>query len=313
MMLFFLTLIIIIFVIDSHIVLSGATYGLLLWYKNVVPILLPFMLVSGLFVNYAISNTNRLTCKKSTYGILTTIFLGLFCGYPLGAKTAADFYSYGIYNKKTATLLLPLCNNASPMFISGYILHTILQDAIPFPLALGYIYAPYLIFFILFTIVNIITKQFYDSNSQDSSKSSNKCKPKKDNKTKGTEVFKHISSSGNDFMMSAVTQITLVGIYIMICSILIEFITKIPFISQDIKIFASAFTEITRGITSIKNHVPDTKKMTALILATTSFGGLSSVLQTKMVIADKGLSIIPYILIKLICATGTYYLVYLFI
>ncbi len=312
MMLLFLALIIILFVIDSHVVLSGATYGLLLWYKNVVPILLPFMLLSGLFVNHAVSNSGNIFCQTKTYGILTTIFLGLFCGYPLGAKTAADFYSSGIYSKNTATFLLPLCNNASPMFISGYVIHTILQDTISFPKTLIFIYAPYIIIFILISLLYIFIKHFQNYSFNDNSISSAYCKSKNAHITTASKT-NQVYSCTNDYMLSAVIQITLVGIYIMICSIIIEFITEIPFISQKLKVYVSAFTEITRGIISIKDYIPDTKEMTALILATTSFGGLSSILQTKMVIADKGLSIIPYILTKLICAIGTYYLVYLFI
>lgn len=111
---------------DSETVISGASYGLMLWYKNVVPILLPFMLISSLVVD-------RIAAGKSRRAALSsTIFLGVLCGYPIGARVTDEYVTSGMYEKKMGNIILPLCNNSSPMFISGYIVSRILKNKISF-------------------------------------------------------------------------------------------------------------------------------------------------------------------------------------
>lgn len=44
------------------------------------------------------------------------IFIGLLCGFPLGAKTIVDQYENNKLSKEEAQLLLPFCNQFSPIF-----------------------------------------------------------------------------------------------------------------------------------------------------------------------------------------------------
>lgn len=81
----------------------------------------------------------------AAYAIPVLFLLGLLCGYPLGAKMASDFTKEGYIKPSTATILLPLCNNISPMFLSGYIGHTVLQDRFPFWFLLVVLYVPYVL------------------------------------------------------------------------------------------------------------------------------------------------------------------------
>ena len=55
-----LILITILLITHNQIVLSGASYGLMLWYQNVVPLLLPFMLISGTIEKQIIKGKNNI-------------------------------------------------------------------------------------------------------------------------------------------------------------------------------------------------------------------------------------------------------------
>lgn len=379
--------ILVLFITNNSVVINGAACGLMLWYNNVIPVLLPFMLLSNIMV----SRIGRYT-NKTSYAIITTLFLGIFCGYPLGAKTSSDFVKKGSIPKTTGNILIPLCNNSSPMFIAGYIVHTLLNDQITFPRAMLAIYIPYIIFIIVALLIcktvwdgsteyhnNTADKsprhtehhdnntsdkshthtEYHDNNTSDkssihsgyhnniSNKSSihseyhNHTADKSyshskyhDNDNKSDKYTKHqdddtsdksrkytkhssenISSTNEpDIIMDSVTQITYVGIYIMICSIIIEFIKYIPGLPLNKLALLSGITEITNGthIVSTCNAFSGQIK-TALVMAFTSFGGISAILQTKKVISHSGLSIISYIIIKTICAVGTFYMTLLLI
>lgn len=308
--------ILVLFITNNSVVINGAACGLMLWYNNVIPVLLPFMLLSNIMV----SRIGRYT-NKTSYAIITTLFLGIFCGYPLGAKTASDFVKRGSIPKTTGNILIPLCNNSSPMFIAGYIVHTLLNDQITFPCAMLAIYIPYIIFVVVALLTYKTTKDGHTEYHNNTSDKSHTHTEYHDNNTsdESRKYTKHSSeniSSTNepDIIMDSVTQITYVGIYIMICSIIIEFIKYIPGLPLDKLALLSGITEITNGthIVSTCNAFSGQIK-TALVMALTSFGGISAILQTKKVISHSGLSIISYIIIKTICAMGTFYMTLLLI
>lgn len=282
-------ILIIIFVIDNNVVINGASYGLMLWYDNVLPILLPFMLISGILANNI--NTIKSNINKEKLSILTTILLGVLCGYPLGAKTCVDFVQKNNYSKYVGNMILPLCNNISPMFLSGYIAHNILNNNTPLLTIILFIYTPY----ILLLLIRILFTK----------KSNNQCF--------NTDIHIQEKKSEHDYIFNSIIQITYVGVYIMICSIIIEFIYLIPTYLEPYRTFIAGITEITRGTLIVQQQKFNENLKTALILALTSFGGISSILQTNKVINKSGLSICQYVITKIICATLTFTMVILFI
>lgn len=292
-------------VYNSPLVISGASKGLMLWYTNVLPILLPFMLVSNIIVK-KVNSISVPHSTKSLYALISTFLLGLLCGYPLGAKTTSDYVKTGIFSKTTGNIILPICNNCSPMFISGYVIHIILKDSLPFYKTILLIYTPYIFFLtILITLRYIITKT--------SNISSKKCTDYTEHVSKKQSTSTH-KKEDTDLIMTGITQITYVGVYIMICSILIEFINSLSFIPTYIVPLIAGITEITRGLSQISGSIifeSEIKK--ALILAITSFGGISAILQTNKVIKKSGLSLIYYTVFKIICSVTTFYLTILFV
>lgn len=282
---------------DSEAVISGASYGLMLWYKNVVPILLPFMLISSLVVERISTGRNRRTA------LFSTIFLGVLCGYPIGARVTDEYVTSGMYEKKTGNMILPLCNNSSPMFISGYIVSRILKNKISFFTAMLIIYVPYV--FVTLICLLISTSKISKSGKN---KKTNLNKEKSREASSGTKLNLHNTRKTNDAMLNSIIQITYVGIYIMICSIIMQFILKINFIPYDLKIYLSSAVEITRGTDMVYKYLLISEKTkTALLLALTSFGGVSAILQTNKVIANSRLSIIRYIFMKVLCAAMSFF------
>ena len=281
----------------NKIVYKGAYDGLMLWFNNVIPLLLPFMLISALIVEKIKKLPDE---KQNKYAILITIFTGLFCGYPIGAKNTAEFVGCGSFDTKTGNLLLPLCNNCSPMFLSGYILLNVLNNKVSFFLAVLLIYAPY----IFYLLLSILFDKLFEKSFKKTQKNNNRYKvDTSDKKPKSTEEKK-------DQIILTITQITYVGFYIIICSIISEYImsTNLPDI---IRSFIAGLSEITNGTMLIsKSIVYNNRVKNALILSLSSFGGISAILQTKNVIKNSGLSILKYTITKTICALATYGLAY---
>uniref|UniRef100_UPI00351C73F3 hypothetical protein n=1 Tax=Mediterraneibacter glycyrrhizinilyticus TaxID=342942 RepID=UPI00351C73F3 len=109
-------------------VFSGASSGLLLWFQTILPTLFPFLLVSNLllatgsihYLTSAFSKICRTFLSVSDCGSFAVI-TGFLCGYPMGAKTAADLNTQGYITHREACYLLSFCNNTSPVFIMNYI------------------------------------------------------------------------------------------------------------------------------------------------------------------------------------------------
>lgn len=305
-MIFLFVFILILLIYNSSIVISGASYGLMLWYKNVLPMLLPFMLISGLMVQYVSKKQSINKPSTYTYGIFTSIVLGITCGYPIGAKTCADFIKNNTYSSKIGNILLPLCNNSSPMFISGYIVYRILQQRFSLLFVMLCIYIPY----IIVTSLSLFVLYIADKHCKKTSDHVPSLINKNETPTKTNDIIQSPihKLSVNDYLLNTINQITMIGIYIMICSIFIELINNISYINEPLSSLLSGLIEITRGVDSINSLVTiDGKIKTALIISVTSFGGLSSILQTQMVIEKSGLSIIYYTVIKVICAIMTFF------
>ena len=295
MKLIFLIILVFLLISNNQLVLSGASYGLMLWYQNVLPLLLPFMIISGLIEN-TIKNSTTTKKSNSRLSSLTVIFLGVFCGYPIGAKTNAYFVKNNILSQQLGNTLLPLCNNVSPMFFLGFILDKILKNSTSTIFAYAIIYLPYIIIFIIELLVySFCSKKITKTNQTVIDTENN------------TTIHRSISEE-------SITQITMVGLYIMICTVISSFIMNQSFITPDVKLLLVGITEITSGVTYVsQSFIISEQIKTALILSITSFGGISSVMQTSKVIQGSGLSLLHYILIKMLCAVCTYLLYLLLI
>ena len=109
--------------------ISLASNGLLIWYKNMIPSLFPFMVLSGFMVRSGLSLKIG-QCLQPVLGLffrlpsqmLYAIFMGFLCGFPMGAKIVADMLEKEQITLKEGEYLLTFCNNIGPLYMLGYVI-----------------------------------------------------------------------------------------------------------------------------------------------------------------------------------------------
>lgn len=293
--------------------LNGAKRGLLLWFNTVLPTLLPFIIISSLIVKLNIAYTlcrflhpliGRLfkVSKNACYPIV----MGFLSGIPMGAKTSADLVNERKITREEGLFLSIMCNNASPMFVLGYIALTELNlPNLKLPIVLilygssivtALIFRRFYTFFTHETYNIIVPKQTVATltagkvyaQSMDITE------------TKRHRTFKIDIGMIDSVIMNSFEVITRIGGYIILFSILAQILLSIEPIHETIRMIMVGIFEITLGIDTIaSSSLPHVTKI-VLILTITAFGGFSGIAQTKSVFADSGLSIRSYIKAKIV-------------
>lgn len=280
----------------------ASSEGLKLWFYTVLPSLLPFIILSDFLIHTGkIPELLRFSAPffqkcfgLSVYGSYA-FFLGLFCGYPMGAKLTADLYRNGKIEKTEAQYLLTFSNNASPMFISSYILLNSLKTP-------GISMATFCILLFATIITSFIFRIWYGRFSVPTLPLE-----------KGTENSK--SSWGNLIDMSIMNgfeTITRLGGYIILFSIGASMMIRLTGKNKVLAILLSSTVEITTGIHQISGSNLNFYLKYLLILTFTSFGGISAIAQTKGMLSGTPLSLSVYITGKTVNAVCTFFLVLLF-
>lgn len=274
---------------------NGATNGLLLWFRTILPTLLPFIILSNILIQtncvYYISRAikpvlQKLFCisDEACYAVL----IGFLCGYPMGAKVIADLIATGRISRNEGQYLLSFCNNTSPMFIISYI---VLQHFKDETILLGTVF----ILFLSPVLCSFLFRRFYSYTSLYSS---------------DLRLRKDIHFNFQIFdnsIMNGFETITKVGGYIILFSILFTLGSKLPIT------FMLPVLEISNGIPLIMKLSSNFTITYTYVLGLTSFGGFCAVAQTNSMIQETGLRIFPYIIQKLITATVTSLLAFLYI
>lgn len=198
----------------------------------------------------------------------------------MGGKFVHDLYIGGFIDKKLANLLLLLCNNASPMFIIGYVIHHGLDNTVPPLFVFAVLYLPNIAIFIL-RYMNYRRRPI-----------------------RSAEL--HLSSEPKTLaaiISQSINSILLIGVYIMLFSLITKLLSEY---ASGLLLLPVASLEITVGISLLKAAGLTGAKKTALILALTAFGGCSSIAQTKSVANHPALSFLSYTIWKIVlaCITG---------
>ena len=282
LIIFILALILICMLFHVPIVIAGAHTGLELWYESVLPSILPFMIITSLLLQ-----------KIQGRGIC---YLGLCCGLPVGANLVNQQAVTGQLDFRTANALLCICNITSPMFISGYILNQTLKKQVSPILFFLVIYLPLGLYGIITFLMN-----------------KRKPSPARNRSAIPQHSLTHPSQSFEMIIKHSLQVILMVGIYIMLFCIVIQFLTSwLPGDSIPARICLSTL-EITNGIHLLAGLPLSMQQKTALIAGLTSFGGICSILQTKSVLTDNRLSILHYLLVKICMGIVSYLLALVFL
>ncbi len=110
-------------IFDSKTALLGASEGVSLCIRTVIPTMFPFFVLSYLLTQSAEGFSAvflRKLCRlpQGTEGILV---VGLLGGYPVGAKAVADRYRAGALSEVQAKRMLGFCSNCGPSFLFGIV------------------------------------------------------------------------------------------------------------------------------------------------------------------------------------------------
>ena len=263
--------------------------GLRLWFFTVLPTLLPFLILSDALIHagkipaffHHFSRFFSWSLGLSLYGTYA-FALGLFCGYPMGARLTADLLKEKKIDRREADYLLTFANNASPMFLSSYILVQTLDMR---QMAVSTFIILYLSTFLTSLLFRCLFHRFHVTSTAADSAISEQAQPLPE---------RLIDYS----IMNGFETITRLGGYIILFSIAAAmvhtFFHSLPVISW----LLPGIMEITTGIHLIGLSTMPAMQKYVIILTLTTFGGVSSIAQTKGMLNGTPLSIKTYILGK---------------
>lgn len=297
------------FLFYRNAVISGALEGLVLWYLYVLPTLLPFMILTQMMMQtdtvYLVSRITesfmRLFPGVSGYGSFAVI-AGFLCGYPMGAKVTADLTVSERISPDEGAFLLSFCNNMSPMFILGVLFRNYIPK-----------HALHLPFFLILTGSPLLCSQmfrlYYTHKPRIHSEEYRTC-------AIGSSVQPASHSFGtilNTSITESADAIIRVALYMMLASIWMHMLDQIILTDSVGKTILLSTFEITTGLELLSGLAISRNIRYLIMLALTSFGGISSILQTMSMVQRSGLKMIPYIAEKLVTMTVTSLLAYLYL
>ena len=279
-------------------VFTGASYGLVLWFRHVLPTLLPYMILINVLIctpalHWICRITSTFLCPllgTSYYGTFA-VLTGFLCGYPMGAKTTSDLLNVNKISRSEASYLLSFCNNTSPAFILSYVVAQNMKErnlCIPFFLILTF--TPLMLSFIF--------RLFYRLPEPS-------CSFPQVTPGSFSNPSESISDSFLDrCILNAFESVTKVGGYMMMFSVLIQLLASIlPNTIFSLLLYSSL--EISTGIRLLFSSALYTTEKIILCAFLTSFGGWCCIAQTYSMISSSQLPILPYITAKLVTALVT--------
>lgn len=288
----FTSIVIIIFIfllVSPANAVASARSGLMLWFKVLLPTLLPFMIISKLLIELnAISCLTFLfasffkKCLKLSKSGTFVVMTGFLCGYPMGAKLISELYQHKQISYEESCYLLTFCNNLSPMFISSFLTVSCFDAPELLPYVILIIYGTPIIFALL------IQPLF-----------------RKKTVPEVTELLPPAPGRKLDFeiidtaIMDSFIQITKLGGYVILFSIIsgmfLSFSLPAPLLA-----ILTGIIEITTGINyiTVQEFPLGLRFLFAIPLCV--FGGLSGLMQTYSMIKDTKLPFMPYLISKLI-------------
>lgn len=265
--------------------ISLVNSGLTTWYKNMIPALFPFMVLSGFLLRCGLSNQ----IAQVLYPLLGRIFrlspacvyviiMGFMCGFPMGANVIADSLSLGKITKKEADLLLSFCNNIGPIYFVSFA--TVSCPFYPLWITMTIMYGIPLIYglFLRYTRYRDISYTYC-------------CNQKKYISSGYLESFQ-------ESLQKALISIVMLGGYMVIFNVLqLPFYNSFYQLPEKTLCIMKGLIEINSGITAI-SAFPELYVIVYSVFL--PFCGLCCLFQTYAMIKDTPLSLKKYLFHKII-------------
>ena len=259
---FLLSLLLAIILSPTKFIQAGLN-GVSAWAFNVLPAVLPFMIISSLLISTNIVEKICFPLSKPFVKIYNTspyslyvFFISILSGYPVGSKMIADLYEQNKISQTSAYRMSSFCSNSGPMFIVGSVGVGMLFSA-----TAGYI-------MLLSHIISALLNGVLYRNI------------KSPNDKSVTLSLPSTKQSFGDIIERSCRSILNVGAIIMFFFIVIEFVSiLIAFLPENIQSIVFGIIEITKGAKSISSCY-EIKMATILSSAVITFGGISTALQS---------------------------------
>lgn len=295
-----------------------AWVGLQQWAVKMIPSLFPFMMISSIMIGSGldiqlaslISPVLRHFFKCSYYGIYA-IFMGFFCGFPMGAKTVAELFEEGKISQSEANTLLCFCNLIGPSYFTGMIFPLLKNlHFTPTPFLIGMYGIPAIYGIILTHIQPTAINTAYDSPRYQSTTS--KSLPLTQEASK--PLSKSIPSILQNACITNIRALVILGGYVTFINTLRIVLLYLPLLPS-VEAILGSILEINGGILAIweLSSLSASAKV-FWIMTTLSFSGISCILQAAVFIEKAHLSLWLYLKHKLIVTliSALYYYLIIF-
>ncbi|MDD3794828.1 MAG: hypothetical protein PHE06_02430 [Lachnospiraceae bacterium] len=284
--------------------LECAQKGLLLWYRNLVPVLFPFMVLSNLMIRMdLIRSLLRFlhpffhfvwgTSLYGSYGILG----GFLFGFPMGAKITADLQKENRISDCEAKYLMGFVNNLSPAFVITFVVHSSLQQtSLLFPTLVILYGSPIL--------CSLIYGLRYRKRLAES-----KVHPQQNKTSLVQNQFELLDAC----IFDGITNITKLGAYIMLFSLLAGVLDLLPTKNTLLHCIMTGCLEVSAGVHAIA-HMPFPFPVQYLcLIAVCSFGGLCALFQTLSIYKMKRDILRHYLISKMVTLGISFLLTLIFL
>lgn len=280
--------------------------GLYQWAARMVPTLFPFMMISSIMVysgadlelGRMLSHILKKVYKYSSYG-LYAIFMGFFCGFPMGAKVVSDLYEKEKINKAEADTLLAFCNNIGPAYFMGIIIPILhacgYHNTLPF--VFGMYGIPAIYGLVLGRLHTVGTKMSGTSPADESYDTADM-------------PPLSLAATLKKSCMDNTQSLIVLGGYITFTNAFRIFLDFLPLSANNQNILSS-FLEIIGGVQAIYTTALLPNQKVFWMMTALCFGGGSCIMQTSSFLEKSGLSIGHYLKHKLITTliSAVYYFV----
>lgn len=266
--------------------------GLYQWAAKMAPTLFPFMMISSIMIysgadlelGRMLSIPLKRAYKYGTYGIYA-IFMGFFCGFPMGAKVVSELCEQKKLSNDEAVSLLGFCNNIGPSYFLGIIIPMLhacgYKNTFPFIFGMYGIPAVYGIF---------LSHRFYDKSLKTNQNLTAGCHRYQKKSVQAPSLIGCLKKACAENTSSLI----ILGGYITFTNVFRIFFDFFM-ISDNAARVLSSFLEIMGGVQTIYASTLGTKAKILWIMTALSFNGVSCLMQAGVFLEKAGLPFAPYI------------------
>ena len=258
----------------------GATKGLSLWYKQVLPALFPAMAAASFLIS---RKSIQAALKHLPFPASAAFLSGLLCGSPMGALTCSGLYASKLLSQRSARWVVCFVQLPSPLFLSGFVASTLL--ALPAKMRFIFLlcaYLPFLASFLLCTLLFLLKPAAKYSISLE----------------KDIQKVASPEPSLNDICDTCLLLLVRIGVLLMFFSILSEFLNSAAPQSA-VQTLLIGMLEMTTGISKISSlNTLSLRYKSAICLFLLGFGGICVHIQVRQAWQQSDFPIFRYILVR---------------